>query len=71
VPDHGAEVLRFVPRGYKDRNTCSTAPTAPTYAHKPGGDFYEKALFVKVDLATALWLKQLLSLSFALCFYSL
>src|SRR5918995_1280138 len=32
-------------------------------------NFYEKALFVKVDLATALWWIQRLSVPFALCFY--
>jgi hypothetical protein len=32
-------------------------------------NFYEKALFVKVDLATALWWMQRLSVPFALCFY--
>jgi hypothetical protein len=32
-------------------------------------NFYEKALFVKVDLATALWWTQRLSVPFALCFY--
>jgi hypothetical protein len=34
-------------------------------------NFYEKALFVKVDLATALWCKQLLCALRALCFYPL
>jgi hypothetical protein len=32
-------------------------------------NFYEKALFVKVDLATALCWMQRLSVPFALCFY--
>jgi hypothetical protein len=32
-------------------------------------NFYEKALFVKVDLATALWWTQRLSVPLALCFY--
>ena len=35
----------------------------------PLANFYEKALFVKVDLATALWWMQRLSVPFALCFY--
>jgi hypothetical protein len=34
-------------------------------------DFYEKALFVKVDVATALWRTQLLCTLRALCFYPL
>jgi hypothetical protein len=33
-------------------------------------NYYEKALFVKVDLATALWWIQRLSALRALCFYS-
>jgi hypothetical protein len=32
-------------------------------------NFYEKALFVKVDVATSLWWMQQLSVPFALCFY--
>jgi hypothetical protein len=32
-------------------------------------NFYEKALFVKVDVAAAVWLTQLISVPFALCFY--
>src|SRR5215210_1558528 len=32
-------------------------------------NFYEKALFVKVDVATALWWTQRRSVPFALCFY--
>jgi hypothetical protein len=53
-----------------------TLPSAETY-HSIAvfittffANFYEKALFVKVDLATAVWWKQLPSLPFALCFYS-
>jgi hypothetical protein len=37
-------------------------------------NFYEKALFVKVDVAAALWLTfvaNATALPFALCFYSL
>jgi hypothetical protein len=35
-------------------------------------NFYEKALFVKVDLAAAMWLTQLLLFALrALCFHSL
>jgi hypothetical protein len=47
----------------------SSSVITPFWPFCPQANFYEKALFVKVDLATALWWMQWLSVPFALCFY--
>jgi len=49
--------------------TVSQALRQTLRSRRSKANFYEKALFVKADVAAALWLTQPLSLPFALCFY--